>query len=844
MINDMKQEGMSETEIAKALDISTTQLRARKSIASSEERAAKISRAQALRDKGYSYPAIAKEMGLAGESSVRSLLAPGAADRASRLQATADILMKNADEKSIIDVGGGVETHLGVSKQTLNTSLEIAKENGYGVHALRTPQLGTKEATRQKVLVPPGMEYSEVLKRKYEVRQINEYSDDAGKTFDKKIGRPKSIDSKRVGVNYAEDGGKDADGVIYVRPGVEDISLGGSKYAQVRIAVDGTHYLKGMAMYKTDMPDGVDLMFNTNKSKSDVTSKMDAFKPMQTKADGSIDKDNPFNAYVRRQKGVMNILDEEGSWHDWSRTLSSQVLSKQTPQTAKNQLDIRYEGKRDELDEILSLTNPTVRKKLLDTFADGADSSAVTMEAAAMPRQAYHVILPINSLKSNEVYAPQYDNGEEVVLIRYPHGGIFEIPKLKVNNKHQPAIDAIGKEAIDAIGINAKVADRLSGADFDGDTVLVIPNGKGRIKTTRALEELKDFEPKVQYRGTPTSKKMTNTQAEMGKISNLITDMTIQNASQAEIARAVRHSMVVIDAEKHGLDYTRSSQENAIIALRKKYQQGPQGGASTIVSRAKSPDYVPARRAARVSEGGPINKKTGERNWVPTGEQYVSKKTGKLVTRMQRVTKLGEAKDAYTLSSGTVIEGVYAGHYNRMKALANEARRESVNTKVTPRSKTAERTYRKEVTSLNSKLTTVQQNRPRERQAQVIGNAILKQKKLDNPTMDDDQLKKQKRVALEEGRRRAGAKRLKIDITPREWEAIQAGAISNNKLTPILNNSDLEQVKEYATPRTKLLMSGAKTRRAERMAAAGYTQAEIASQLGVSTSTLYRALSG
>ena len=36
---------------------------------------------------------------------------------------------------------------------------------------------------------------------------------------------------------------------------------------------------------------------------------------------------------------------------------------------------------------------------------------------------------------SNEIYAPNYRDGENVVLIRYPHGGIFEIPELIVNNK-------------------------------------------------------------------------------------------------------------------------------------------------------------------------------------------------------------------------------------------------------------------------------------------------------------------------------------------------------------------------------------------------------------------------
>ena len=38
----------------------------------------------------------------------------------------------------------------------------------------------------------------------------------------------------------------------------------------------------------------------------------------------------------------------------------------------------------------------------------------------------------IPSMKENEVYAPNYKNGEQVALIRYPHAGTFEIPILTV----------------------------------------------------------------------------------------------------------------------------------------------------------------------------------------------------------------------------------------------------------------------------------------------------------------------------------------------------------------------------------------------------------------------------
>ena len=71
-------------------------------------------------------------------------------------------------------------------------------------------------------------------------------------------------------IRYKEDGGIDRDGTVELRRNVPDLSLGESKYSQVRIMVDGKKYIKGMAVYKDDkdFPPGVDVIFNTNKSKS------------------------------------------------------------------------------------------------------------------------------------------------------------------------------------------------------------------------------------------------------------------------------------------------------------------------------------------------------------------------------------------------------------------------------------------------------------------------------------------------------------------------------------------------------------------------------------------------
>jgi DNA-binding CsgD family transcriptional regulator/biotin operon repressor len=839
-VASLQKQGLSEAEIAKGMGINTTQLRAAKSIARNEQKQADINMAQRLKDKGMSNVAIGERMGIP-ESTVRTLLKPGELDKADILMTTSNMLRDQVTEKKYIDIGSGVESQLGISQTKLSTAVAVLQEEGYVVHYVKVKQLGTGKDTTLKVLSAPDVPYSEVSKNRAQIKQIQSFSEDGGRSY-LGVQTPLSVSSKRVGVRYAEDGGTDSDGVIHVRPGVEDISLGGARYAQVRIAVDGTHYLKGMAMYKDDLPDGVDLVFNTNKSRTG--NKLDAMKPMKD------DPDNPFGAVVRQKidprtkkvTSAMNVVNEEGDWDRWSKNLSSQLLSKQSPRLAKEQLDMTFERKQRELEEIMALTNPAVRKKLLESFADDVDSAAVHLKAAALPRQRSNVILPINSLSEKEIYAPNFRDGEKVVLVRYPHGGIFEIPELTVNNRHPSARRALGN-ALDAVGINSKVAERLSGADFDGDTVLVIPNNKQKIKTAPALEGLKGFDPQRAYPSYEGMKRMSaRTKAiEMGQVSNLITDMTIRGATTQELARAVRHSMVVIDAEKHGLNYRQSAIDNGISQLKAKYQGGSKAGASTLVSRATASVRVAERKPRPAAEGGGVDKATGKKMYVPTGATYRDRQ-GRDVIKTFESRRLAETDDAHTLSSGTPIERVYADHSNRLKTMANQARRVSVNTKTTPYSPSAKRAYESEVNTLRAKLTVAQTNRPLERQAQLLANATVRAKRDANPDMDGAELKKVQSQALAEARARTGAGKQRIDLTDREWAAIQAGAISNNTLSQILANSDLDRIKELATPRTPTLMTNAKSSRAKSMVAAGYTQAEIADALGVSLSTLKTAL--
>lgn len=844
-VDGLRREGLSDTEIARGFGITTTQLRASRSIAKNAEKQAQIGMAQRLKDKGWSNIKIGERMGL-NESSVRALLAPGQKDRAEILEATSGMLKDAVAEKHYVDIGSGVEHHLNISSTKLATAVARLQEEGYTVHYVPVQQLGTGKNTTVKVLAGPKTTYSEVYRNRDNIRPVTNYSEDGGRSYDR-ILPPLSVASKRIAVRYANQGGADADGVIYVRPGVKDLSMGASRYAQVRVAVDGTHYLKGMAMYKDDLPEGVDLVFNTNKK--DSGNKLDAMKAMKD------DPDNPFGASISRQIGepgpggqkhlisAMNIVNEEGAWESWSKSLSSQMLSKQSPKLAAAQLDMTYQRKAAELDEIRALTNPAVKRKLLESYADDADSAAVHLKAAALPRQGSHVILPINTMRETEVYAPNFRDGERVVLIRYPHGGIFEIPELTVNNRHPEAKRLLGA-AKDAIGIHSKVAQRLSGADFDGDTVLVIPNNNRKIKTAPALEGLKGFDPQHAYPGYEGMTKMTAAAKaqEMGNVSNLITDMTIRGATAAELARAVRHSMVVIDAEKHGLNWRQSAIDNGIPQLKEKYQGRKNAGASTLISRASAEIRVPDRKPRPASEGGPVDRTTGQKVYVPTGEHWTNR-YGNDVVRTVKSTRLAEEHDAHNLSSGTPIEKIYVDHSNRLKELANQARLDALGIKPTPYSPAAKAKHAEEVKHLEANLNLALRNSPLERQAQIIANAIVRQKREANPDLEESEIKKIKAQALTEARNRTGAKKRRIEISESEWAAIQAGAITTNRLHQILSNADLDQVKQLATPKTRQTLSGDKLGRAVSMLRNGYTQSEVADMLGVSVSTLKRSLS-
>lgn len=917
---DMRDNGMSEAKIAQFIDetyfkgegkFKTTALRAWVTQGKEADMAANVSRAMELKAKGMSNIAIGKEMGV-NESVIRTWTDPARKEKLSSTRNIAETLKKELEmtPAGILDVGKANEAALNCSKQKLDAAVRLLEDEGYKKTYLKVEQQGNLgNYTNIQVLTKDDMEWKDIYDNRDKIGLLSHFqSTDGGKTIDEKL-PPKSISSDRIKIVYAEDGGKEADGCMLIRPGVKELQLGNDQYMQVRIAVDGTNYLKGMAMYgkKEDFPKGVDVIFNTNKSKDTPMINLDDPDHQVLKSLKN-DKDLPFGANTKQvyftdddgkqQQSCINKVNSDEEWEIWSKSLASQFLGKQSNQLAKQQLGIAYDIKANEFETIKKIDNPTIKKELLMEFADECDSAATHMKAAPLSGQATHVILPIHNIKDNEIYAPNYKQGEEVVLIRYPHTGPFESPRLKVNNRNVEGKEMLGN-AKHAVGINSHVAEQLSGADFDGDTVIVLPVRGQDIKTKKPLDGLKDFDHQVQYKAYPGMPRVGvednfNRGLEMGKVSNLITDMTVAGAPESDIVKAVKHSMVVIDAEKHNLNWKLSEQDNNIKYLKEKYQGG--GGASTILSQATAPERVGKRKEVYgINQMTPEEKKAydrGEKVYRSANDFYIQPKTsykkmtdeqkeaffkvkaqynkeleeykrikakdpnakidrpsfpkevkGVKIEEKERTTELkrmATVKDATTLISehNTIMENIYANYANNMKQMALDARKEARSTGNMTRDPIAAKTYAKEVEDIKRKVKISQMNAPKERLAQAIADKKMQVYIKENDNLTKEDIKKRRNKVLAQARAETGTNRTRVELTPKEVEAIQNGAISNSLMVEIFNNGDKDKLKKAFTPSTKRGMTSAQKSRAKRLLKAGYTQADVAEALGVSVSTI------
>ena len=927
--------------------------------------------------KPYTNKKIAELMGLPNESSVRTKR-NNAYEEDPIFKAT-DKLKQAVKENGYLDVGKGTELYVGLSPDSFKTSLEVLRNEGYEIYPLKQEQNNNPggNKTTTMVLIAPnkvGENDKQTFKDAYEALKSGKISrlkddDDVSNPLSQRVHQwedPIKVPLKKIEIKYDEEGGTAKDGIIEIRA-VKDkdgnivaadpsLNLGTningdpSRYAQVRIMVDGgkeciteknpsgLKYIKGMAVYNLNLKEGTDILVNSNKSINDGVKK--ALKDIEP------DENLPFGSSVVQQhyidpktgkeklsaiQLVGTVTDDdhdrhtEGAWGNWSKNLPSQFLAKQNISLVKKQLKADTLLKEDEFETIMSIKNPTVRKKLLVEFGDGCDKAAEDLKAAPIPGQRTHVLIASKTLKDNECYAPNYDNGQTLALVRFPHAGPFEIPVVKVNNNNKEMREAIGKNALDAIGVNWNVASRLSGADFDGDNVIAIPMTKKskdggfernvNIKSSDPLKELVGYDTNIYSTKNPRFKDMVDEKGnptykyfktdkdkgkEMGVITNLIMDMQSKGCEDPkELVDAVRYSMIVIDAKKHELNYKQAYKDYHIADLKKKYQTneetGHVGGASSLLTRAKSPTEVDIRsttsridpetgkriydspkvtqkpvrakvyakdpetgkylkdekgnKIAETYQGKYVKDKNGNYTYVQgklgKNNRELWEDTGKVKDLKTSITKMQATDDARTLLSSkpNEIEKTYADYANHMKSMANAARKESVLINPAKESKAdpiAAKEYSEEVASLNAKLVKAKKNSSREREAQRLCTSRVNAAKEAHPEMyqDYDTEKKLRDRMLKEARIDCNAQKDRIKFTEKEWEAIEHNAISPTKLLSMLENADTDSYKSLALPKSNSI-STAKKNRIKALYNNGYSQEEIARMVdGVSTSSI------
>lgn len=831
---ELRKEGKSEKEIADLFGMSIKRLREEKSIERERQNTVMKDSVDSMTKRGLTNEQMAESLGVSLRtiSNIKNQVNKVDLKRTDNIK---EAIKSQLEKSPYLDVSSGVEKQLGISKEKLRIVIRELKEEGNLVEhdvylkRLKNPEselsLRANDDIHIRVLTPEK-DLLKVVKNSSEIRNFESVIDDDGVGI-RGMKPPVPVDVKRVAVRFEEDGGDLRDGLIELRRGVDDLDMGSARYAQVRIQVGDKNYLKGMAVYVDDLPDGVDIRFNTNKSKK--VGEIGAMKKLEK------DPNNPFGSTIRDQKGALNIVNSEGKWSEWNKKWASQFLGKQSKELIKDRLDNTYEKFKNDFDEISALTNPTVRKFLMQDYANTLSSAYKHLKVQGLSGTASHVILPFPDMNPNQVYAPNHNDGDRVVLLRYPHGGTFELAELTVNNKYKPAKDMIGTDAKDAIGIHPSVAQKMSGADFDGDAVWVIPNNNKKVTVTPALNDLKNFdgikkyrvEPKYDSKGEITNQtiaeKTKNTQ--MGIVSNLITDMTIQGATTSELARAIKHSMVVIDSYKHNLDYKQSAIDNNIKALQKDYMTyidangKKRRGAATLLSKKLGGNVLVDYEEVKV-----FNEET---------KRYNTKKVGGKIMPL-----IDTVDDANLLSSGTAVEKLYAGYINNVKNLQRVAEDVATKTKGAPYVPGMKALYRPEVESLERKLHIEYLRAPRERQALLEANKNFYNSL--RPGMTLEQQKKLRSQVIATARQKHNPRNTEpFKITPKEWEAINSGAIHHGTLMDILKFGDSDQIKKYASPKELPAIKAPSLERAKALLNNGYTYAEVAKELGVSSSTVH-----
>lgn len=94
----------------------------------------------------------------------------------------------------------------------------------------------------------------------------------------------------------------------------------------------------------------------------------------------------------------------------------------------------------------------------------------------------------------------------------------------------------------------------------------------GDVSKKTMQEDLNQFDPMVYTTDYPDVLEGFDRERELNNIAVLIASMVIGGAENQEMERAIKHSMVIIDAKKYHLDWRQSEHDFGIMHLAIKYR--------------------------------------------------------------------------------------------------------------------------------------------------------------------------------------------------------------------------------------------------------------------------------
>ena len=225
----LKDSGLSEVEIAKLYGMSTTEYRKRRSLAKTEHKEKLRALNAQLEQEGLNRSERARKLGV-NESTVRSWENENSIKREQIVSSTKEVLERNIAEKKYIDVGDGVASGMGITKNRLDTAVQAMVDDGYELHNIKVEQVNNPgKFTTVAVLCEPGTTKKQLYEHSHEIGLVNEKFDNSHGLTSLGMKPPKSISGKKVQVVTLQEGGADKDGLIEIRRGAKGLDMGNAK---------------------------------------------------------------------------------------------------------------------------------------------------------------------------------------------------------------------------------------------------------------------------------------------------------------------------------------------------------------------------------------------------------------------------------------------------------------------------------------------------------------------------------------------------------------------------------------------------------------------------------------